>query len=194
VETTGSSALVRRAEALANALLDDLADRRTHSAAVARTAGELASAVEPADRDVLVAAAWLHDIGYSHRLEVTGFHPLDGAVYLERHGWPARICALVAHHSAARFVAQALGLEDRLDHFPFEQSPVSDALTYADQTTGPQGQPMTLDQRLTEKRARYDPTSAPARVNRAREPYIRAAAARTQSRLAVVAGCAPHCA
>jgi HD superfamily phosphodiesterase len=32
--------------------------------------------------DLLEAAAWLHDIGYSPEIAVSGFHPLDGARYL----------------------------------------------------------------------------------------------------------------
>ena len=36
--------------------------------------------------DDLVAAAWLHDIGYAPELVETGFHPLDGARYLRREG------------------------------------------------------------------------------------------------------------
>lgn len=42
------------------------------------------------DRDLLVAAAWLHDIGYAPELRDTGFHPLDGARHLEALGAPAR--------------------------------------------------------------------------------------------------------
>jgi hypothetical protein len=34
--------------------------------------------VPAADRPVLIAAAWLHDIGYAPGLPETGFHPLDG--------------------------------------------------------------------------------------------------------------------
>jgi hypothetical protein len=32
--------------------------------------------------DDLVAAAWLHDIGYAPELAKTGFHPLDGSAAL----------------------------------------------------------------------------------------------------------------
>jgi hypothetical protein len=46
------------------------------------------------DRDVLVAAAWLHDVGYAPELAVTGFHPLDGAQHLEAAGFGRRIAAL----------------------------------------------------------------------------------------------------
>jgi HD superfamily phosphodiesterase len=67
--------------------------------AVAARATELARTVDKADRDLLVAAAWVHDIGYAPPLAVTGFHPLDGARHLDRSGFLARLAALVAHHS-----------------------------------------------------------------------------------------------
>ena len=38
--------------------------------------------------EVLVAAAWLHDIGYAPDIVATGFHPLDGARYLAGLGAP----------------------------------------------------------------------------------------------------------
>lgn len=49
----------------------------------------------------LLAAAWLQDIGYAREVATTGFHPLDGAVYLHGAEWPARVVSLVAHHSCA---------------------------------------------------------------------------------------------
>src|SRR5262249_49857279 len=145
---------------------------------------QVALAVAPADRDLLVAAAWLHDIGYSEAVRRTGFHPLDGAIYLRRHGWPARICGPVAPPSRALFLAHARGLDALLGQFPHEQSPVSDALTYADQTVGPGGQPMTLDERMSEMLGRRGPDSLQARVHHVRGPDLRATAARVERRLA----------
>ena len=43
--------------------------------------------------DLLVAAAWLHDIGYAPDLVDTGFHPLDGARFLSDLPRPAICCA-----------------------------------------------------------------------------------------------------
>lgn len=64
-----------------------------HTQGVANRAGEVAVTVPPADRCMLVAAAWLHDIGYSPLIRHTGFHPLDGlANHLGDHrpaGWPS---------------------------------------------------------------------------------------------------------
>src|SRR5512138_867069 len=118
---------------LAQRLLGELPERWRHTIGVARRAEWVASTVgSRAEREVLLAAAWLHDIGYAAELRDTGFHPIDGARYLEAAGWPSRIVALVAHHSAALYVARAKGLGDQLAHFSRESSPVSDALIYAD--------------------------------------------------------------
>jgi hypothetical protein len=38
--------------------------------------------------------------------------------------------------------------------FPIEISAVADVLTLADQTVGPNGEPMTLDERLAERQTR----------------------------------------
>ena len=77
--------------------------RWLHAQGVASRAAELARTVRKSDRPVLITAAWLHDIGYGQEIQVTGFHPLDGATYLLANGWDQLIAALVAHHSGARF-------------------------------------------------------------------------------------------
>src|SRR5262245_35067783 len=118
MSTTAASVRVDLARAAAELLLDSLADRWAHTIAVAQRAQELAITVDPADRELLLAAAWLHDIGYSAALRTTGFHPLDGATYLRQHGWPERICGLVAYHSGALFIARAQDLDHMLDRYP----------------------------------------------------------------------------
>ena len=128
----------------------------------------------------------MHDIGYAPQLRDTGFHPLDGAVYLRREGWPAPVCDLVAHHSGSRFVARIRGLDDRLSEFEFVEDASSDALTVADNTTAPDGRVMMLDERLRDKLKRHGPETPNARANPERDDYIRAAARRVADRLAAV--------
>src|SRR4051812_13529235 len=94
------TAFTRQARDLARHLLADLPSRWRHTVGVADRAAELADLLgADADRQLVIAAAWLHDIGYAGPVLDTGFHPLDGAAYLDRHGWPARVAGLVAHHS-----------------------------------------------------------------------------------------------
>lgn len=200
-----SGGLVTAARVLAEVLLVELPDRWRHSIGVALRADQLSVTVDPAERETLVAAAWLHDIGYGRMARRTGFHPLDGADYLVHHGWSPRIAALVAHHSAAHLVAPehavrgqahtisghwhgARGggpsLTDALAAYPDECSPVSDALTYADQSTGPAGQPLPIRARMAEMLARHGADSAQARVHHVRGPYLLAVAERVETRLA----------
>ncbi len=70
--------------------------------------------MDPEDRDLLVAAAWLHDIGYAPPIGHLRFHPVDGARFLEAQEAPERLCALVAHHSCARYEAEERGLTAEL--------------------------------------------------------------------------------
>jgi putative nucleotidyltransferase with HDIG domain len=180
--------LVTTARVLAEVLLEELPDRWRHTIGVAHRADQLSVTVEPADRETLVAAAWLHDIGYGRVARRSGFHPLDGAEYLIRHGWSPRIAALVAHHSAAHLLAGGSGPLKALHAHPDERSPVSDALAYADQTTGPAGQPLPIRVRMAEMLTRHGTGSAQARVHHLREPYLLAAAGRVEARRATAAG------
>jgi putative nucleotidyltransferase with HDIG domain len=142
------------AEDHAEGLLRPLGRRWEHAQAVADVARNLACGLTSEDADVLVAAAYLHDIGYAHELAVTGFHPLDGARHLRALGFE-RLAGLVAHHTRARHEARLRGLELELVDFDDEDSLVSAALTYCDLTTGPNGERMTPEQRLVDVEARY---------------------------------------
>jgi putative nucleotidyltransferase with HDIG domain len=179
-----TSSAVDDARDFANLVLAALPDRWRHTCGVASQAAYLASTLPSnTERDVLVAAAWLHDVGYGRAAIDTGFHPVDGARFIERHGWPHRIAALVAHHSGAAFVARDRGFDAVLAAYPHEQSATSDALTYADQTTGPRGQRMNIEQRAKDMLARHGPDSPNARVHHVRGPYLAAIAARVERRL-----------
>ncbi|MFG1920923.1 HD domain-containing protein [Cryptosporangium sp. NPDC048952] len=176
------------AEELARTLLPAPVERWFHSAGVAARAQQLAHTVPPDERGLLVAAAWVHDIGYADEVRDTGFHPLDGARYLDELGLPKRLTSLVAHHSGARFVADERGLGLAMADFPVEVSPLSDALTYADQTVGPHGRPYSVDQRMAEMLGRHGPGSPQARAHQKRAPYLLGVAKRMESALLVTVG------
>jgi putative nucleotidyltransferase with HDIG domain len=181
-----SEQLIPEARDLVGRILEDDPQRLQHCAGVAARAQALVSTVPQSAADTLVAAAWLHDIGYAPQLQDSGFHPLDGAVYLRREGWPAPVCDLVAHHSGSRFVARTRGLDDRLREFEFVEDALSDTLTVADNTTAPNGMVMTLDERIRDKLKRHGRASPNARANPERDDYIRAAARRVADRLAAI--------
>jgi hypothetical protein len=131
--------------------------RWRHVQAVAARA-EWLSALPDVSGELLVAAAWLHDIGYAPRLASTGFHPLDGGRFLRDKGAGLRLASLVAHHSCAVHEARVRGLEEvLLAEFEREDSPTYDALVFCDLTTGPDGEPLTYQARMDEIEQRYGP-------------------------------------
>ena len=180
--TVAAPTLAHAAERTARLLLGDMGDRWRHTRGVAARAAELAVLLD-VDADLLVASAWLHDIGYAGCAHDTGFHPIDGARHLAARGWPAPVTGLVAHHSGARFVAAARGLARALDAHPDGPAPVSDALTYADQTVGPDGVRVSVEQRRAEMLRRHGPASWNARVDHLRGPHLLAVARRVELRL-----------
>ena len=117
-------ALPAWAEEHAASWLADRGVRWDHVRGVARQAQRVSPALDEDDRPYLVAAAWLHDIGYAPTLAATAFHPLDGARHLRALGHE-RLARLVAYHSSARWEAEALGLSDDLAAFPREDSATS---------------------------------------------------------------------
>jgi hypothetical protein len=149
---------------------------------VAARAEELTDAVPPADRPLLVAAAWWHDIGYAPCLSVLGFHPLDGAAFMRAQGYCDRLAALIAHHSGAEYEAEERGLVEQMRQWPREQSAVADALWTADMTIGPDGASVDYATRLAEILARRGADSIVGRARvRARDEVARAIA-RTEAR------------
>ena len=136
-----------------------------------------------ADRDTLVAAAYLHDIGYAPELAATGFHPLDGARWLRSLGHE-RLACLVAYHSGARFEAQVKGVGEWLAEFAEERSVTADALTYCDLTTGPDGGHVTPAARRAEILRRHGAGSEVARGIDAARESLAELVARTERRIA----------
>lgn len=165
-------------------LLGELPDRLAHSLTAARQARRVAVTVAARDADLLVAAALLHDVGYANSLVETGFHPVDGANFLVRIGAPARLAALVAHHSEAQLLAPAAGAAADLALFHNERSAVTDALVFADMTAGPAGEPMSIQDRLADIQRRHAEDEAGLLAARlARVPRLLAAARRVEERL-----------
>lgn len=183
--TVALMALAEWAEATARSLLADSLPRRwAHTQGVAATARTLVGILGN-DADLIVAAAWLHDIGYSPAIAVTGFHPLDGARHLrDAERASDLLCRLVANHTAAlteaaeRDLAADLGRE-----FPLPPRDLDDALCYSDMTTGPDGQPMKASERLSEILSRYAPGDPVHRAITASSPRLTDAVARVARRL-----------
>lgn len=157
--------------------------RWRHTQAVAAQARNAGITVKVEDRPILEAAAWLHDIGYGPEIADTGFHPLDGARYLESRAAPARLIDLVANHSCARFEADERGMLPELRSYELEVGPVADALIWADMTTGPTGRTVTVEDRLAEILCRYTEESPVHRAIEEASADIVAAVSRVEGRL-----------
>jgi hypothetical protein len=162
-------------------LADHLPDRWLHTQAVAREAIRL-SALPSVDREPLIIAAVLHDVGYSPVVARTGFHPLDGARFLATRGYDRRVTALVAHHSGAA-VEAALREVAGLERFDDETSATRDALWYCDAICGPTGEPTTPDERWDGIRRRYGSGHVVSRSLDEAGPRLRDAVDRTRARM-----------
>jgi HD domain len=157
--------------------------RWRHVRSVARRARWVAKTL--ALSDDLVAAAWLHDIGYSPELVVTAFHPLDGARYLRRMGVDEQVVSLVAYHSCAQIEAEVRGLDEELtSEFSTGDAFLTDALLYCDMTTGPDGDYVRPADRLVEIRGRYGPDHEVTRFVERAAPQILSTAGRIEELLA----------
>ena len=174
--------LAKWAEEQAATLLSPLGNRWLHVQGVAEKARDVSKTFNESDSTYLIAAAYLHDIGYAPSLKKTGFHPLDGACYLQSCG-QNRLASLVAHHSEAQFEAHLRGLLTELNIFPRQCSPLSDALTYCDITTSPIGQAITFQERIADIFARYGDADIVSQAIHQAVPSLSLAVERTQRKL-----------
>jgi len=129
--------------------------RLAHVHGVAAAADSLRGHFDAAAGNCLIAAAWLHDIGYARSLWSTGFHPVDGAIFARREGFDELVVSLVAFHSGAPAEARERGI-NALSAFSEPPQHLLDALTFCDLTTGPDGSAVGASDRLEEVLRRYD--------------------------------------
>jgi hypothetical protein len=167
-------------------LLAPMGDRWAHVQRVVREAHRTAGILPPNEREVLVAAAYLHDLGYAPSLAVTGLHALDGARHLRAIGHE-RLAGLVAYHSGARGEAELRGLTAELAWFEDEASATSMALTYCDMTTGAGGEVVTLAERVADVERRYGHGHVVAQSVRRARPEVERCIEFVQARLGEVA-------
>jgi hypothetical protein len=174
---------VEWAAAHAAELLSELPRRWIHTEGVVEQARRVSEAMVPGEGVVLVAAAYLHDIGYAPKLVRTAFHPLDGALHLRELG-EERLAGLVAYHSGAVAEARLRGLGDQLALFDRERSVVVDALTYCDVTTAPDGSVVSLADRLADIEDRHHADGPVVAALRVARPEIQRAVNAIEAMLA----------
>lgn len=95
---------------------------------------------------MLIQSCYLHDIGYSDRLNYYQFHPLDGAILFHS-------CAFEAiknnRTDLLNIYQDHYKLLDAQDHL------FIDLVTYCDIHTSPRGESITLEQRINDVVNRY---------------------------------------
>jgi len=179
---TTDAATTKWAEDQAASLLSPLGERWLHTKSVVERARQVGRAFNEKDRALLIAAAYMHDVGYAPALSKTGFHPLDGANYLLQQG-QTRLASLVAHHSEAQYEAELRGLSNDLSKFPREQSTLTNALTYCDMTTGTTGLQVSFEARLADIFQRFDKTHIVNQAIHEAKPRLAEAIKKTEEKL-----------
>ena len=181
-----TSDLVTRARSLAAQYLSSAPRRWAHVQGVAATAEVVAPVLDTEHINEIVAACWLHDVGYAPDVAKTGFHPVDGASFARSAGMPDLVVSLIAFHTGSVFEAQQRELLADLSVFAAPPRDVLDIVTYADMTTSPSGEPISAEARVEEILSRYeedDPVFAAVSTS---APELLAAVTRVEERLSAV--------
>ena len=136
------------------------------------------------DREMLVAAAALHDIGLAPDIAATDASFLDGARWLEAQGAPARLVDLVAHCDCGLIEATLRGHEAAYASYADERSPTRDALWYCCLTTGSDGTAVSVEDRMAAWSTTYAGNGVIGRYAVLARADLLSAVARTEDRLA----------
>lgn len=172
---------VAEAHAVAEAALVSLPRRWRHVQCVASVAEGFSLSV--AEHNSVLASAWLHDVGYAPGWAVTGFHPVDGARRLRELGWPDAVVSLVAYHSGAEWEARERGLDAELAAVARPDPRLLDFVTFADMTSSPDGERVSVQQRVAEILSRYPEGDPVHRAVTESAPFLMSAVRRTADAL-----------
>ena len=94
------------------------------------------------------------------------------------------MCALVAYHSCARIEARNRGLGAELAaEFKPVEGLLADALIFCDMTTTPDGEPIDVEERLSEILSRYGPGDVVTESITEATPHIVGSARRVETLL-----------
>ena len=131
--------LARYARECASMLLAGREAALARAETAARTVEAAAKALRRPRPEMLVASAYLHDIGTSEQAVRSGLPSVDGAVELLSMGWPDPVISLVAHQLQSRMIARYLDAGPQLALITRIQGWPADILDYAILTTGADG-------------------------------------------------------
>ena len=182
IRQTGDMRTLEEDRLLAQECVGMLDRRWAHVRGVGRTAEQLA-ALSHLVTEVVVRAAWLHDVGYGPDIQSSGFHALDGARYLAKLGVDPGVVSLVAFHTGATYEAKERQLSAELAEFEEPDPSDLDLLTLIDLGTSPDGAPIVDSVRLDEVLRRYQSNDPVARAVGRSKPSLLAASRRAKERL-----------
>ena len=143
----------------------DIGDNRyKHILGVGRLMEELMSKTSNLnhhEKEWAIQAAYLHDIGYSKRLQISGFHPYDGYVYCMENGYSDTVAKAVLLHSDAVLEMLIKGwnfkslYSDVIRSLTSIEKEVFELVTFCDIHTQSTGVPCTIEERLRDVLIRY---------------------------------------
>ncbi|WP_204947006.1 HD domain-containing protein [Microbacterium laevaniformans] len=178
------SDLVVRARAVAEDRLVSLPRRWAHVQGVAARATGVTLSLGCRSAEEIVAAAWLHDVGYADSVAVSGFHPVDGALFARGERFPELVVSLIAFHTGAEEEATQRGLSTALGEFAAPAAEALDVVTFCDLTTSVDGVLTDAHARIAEILDRYEPGDPVHLAVSASAPRLLASVSRVESRLA----------
>lgn len=115
----------------------------------------------------LITAALYHDVGYSNKLKRTGFHPLDGAIFLAYQKTDEEIIEAVLWHSSTihdiTFMPEIKAIYDKLPPRP-ENSFLLKAVSFCDFRSSPIGEAFSFGQRINELKSRFGAKSRQSEI------------------------------
>ncbi len=125
--------------------------------------------LEAPEHEKLVTAALFHDVGYSEELKRTGFHPLDGAVFLAHYGADNEVIESVLWHSSTvhdiTYKPEIEAIYRKLTPRP-ENSFLLRAVSLCDFRASPRGEAFSFRQRIHELEQRFGTGSIPPSIAR----------------------------
>ncbi len=144
--------------------LSPKSNRYQHILGVVRLMEDLLPSLQIPDnwKPHVIQACYLHDIGYSPKLNQYGFHPLDGAIFASKKGFVKPVVSAILFHSCAYEIAQMEKNQKRLSiyqaHLPLldeHDRLLIDLVTYCDIHTSPTGEKISFQERVKEVIDRY---------------------------------------
>jgi hypothetical protein len=169
--------------------LDPNLSRYHHILGVVRNMHDLLPRIKISQEweSLLIDACYLHDIGYSTKLNQHNYHQLDGAIFASKQRYPKCIIATLLFHSCAyegvlyarpdlkEIYKNHLLLLDETDHL------FIDLVSYCDLHTTAIGKRTTLRERVDNVAVRYGEDHEVTKIMFANEPIFEEIIARVKT-------------